>query len=247
LELAQEYNLETIAITDHDTVDAAIKIPVLSNGLKVIPGIEFSADFPSQYHMLGYFPSTDIPNTIEAAEKLKNAREDRMRTMVEQLQKKGYHIDYTDITKYASGSIGKPHVAQALVEKGYATDVEAAFSTILSKAEDTKRFKYKPKELIDIIHKDNGIAIIAHPNSLNFTHAEFNVFFLEQLKSGIDGLEVFYPSHSIDDIHFYKALTDDYNLSATAGSDFHGFKADSDIAEPSLLKPYSVWQGFKII
>lgn len=246
--LAQQWGLKTIAITDHDTIDS---VKLLKNnlprGLRIIPGIEFSARFDRHYHILGYFPSFDLPTIERASTRLKQGRYDRAICLIQNLQKKGYDIDMHEVSHIAgkNASIGKPHIAMALLNKGYAHSLDEVFNTIFKKVACVERFKFGAREIIDMIHESGGVAVIAHPKTLNFTPEQFEKFLRTQLNLGIDGIEVFYPTHTVDEIYFYKKLADEFELIVTAGSDFHGYEGEYAIAEISLIRPFDVWAGFE--
>lgn len=246
LDLSIDAGLQIISITDHDTIDGIADFNVAELPLKVIAGIEFSAEFDRHYHILGYFPNYHLPQIESACLKLKESRAVRARMLIEHLKDMGFAIDMTDIPEKNTeiSSIGRPHIASALVKKGYAKSIDEVFKKIFSRIESTARFKYSPKEIIDMIHKNKGIAVIAHPVLLRFDTTQFKSFLKRQINLGIDGIEAFYPMHTAEEIYFYKGIAQEYGLLTTAGSDFHGFDSRNLLTDVALIRPYGIWTGF---
>lgn len=223
---ARSAGLSYMAITDHDTVDGLRQLYehdlYPQPGIKIIPGIEMSAHHEvREIHILGY--NIDIYNK-ELAERLNDvveARWSRFSAMVEKLHDLGYDINETDVLEIADGStsISRSHIAQTMVKKGYFTSVRETFSQLLEKGRPAyvSHYRLAPEEVIDLIKNSGGTPILAHPG---LVHDDGLVEKL--LKSGIEGIEAIYPSHTEEDTRRYLAMADKYNLLVTGGSDFHG-------------------------
>ncbi|AZT90899.1 PHP domain-containing protein [Caldicellulosiruptor changbaiensis] len=227
VELAKEKGLFAIAITDHDTTDG-VKIALKKGqeiGLKIISGVEISADFEIEMHILGLF--IDVDNTLlqEKLKMLEGFRKERNPKIIEKLRKMGYDISMEDVEKVASGEvIGRPHIARVLVQKGYFDSTKAVFENLLGfgKPAYVKKEKLKPYEAIGAIKEAKGIAILAHPHKyLYLEEGPENVF--EELKEyGLDGIEVFHSEHTEKETRELLEIARKLDFVVSGGSDFHG-------------------------
>lgn len=224
---ARQAGLSYLAITDHDTVDGVAHLYengfYPTKGVRVIPGIEFSAHHPTrEIHVLGF--NVDIYNS-ELTDKLNDvteARWTRFSEMVAKLQKLGYDIREKDVLAVAgaSKSISRSHIGRVLVSKGYFKTVRDAFSELLQKGQPAyvPHYRLEVADIISLIHQAGGKAVLAHPKLI------WDDSLVEEIcRSGIDGIEVFYPQHNPEDTAHYLALAEKYQLLPSGGSDFHGF------------------------
>ncbi|WP_039766932.1 PHP domain-containing protein [Caldicellulosiruptor sp. F32] len=227
VELAKEKGLFAIAITDHDTTDG-VKIALKKGqeiGIKVISGVEISADFEIEMHILGLFIDVDNTSLQEKLKMLEVFRKERNPKIIEKLRKMGYDISMEDVEKVASGEvIGRPHIARVLVQKGYFDSTKAVFENLLGfgKPAYVKKEKLKPYEAIRAIKEAKGIAILAHPHKyLYLEEGPENVF--EELKEyGLDGIEVFHSEHTEKETRELLETAKKLDLIVSGGSDFHG-------------------------
>lgn len=227
---AKQSGISAIAVTDHDTVaglDEALEAGE-SMGVEVIAGIELSADYPREMHILGLFLDPHAPVLAEAMESLIAFRAQRNQKMIENLAAQGFDITADDCLRQKPGGslagLGRIHMALALVEKGYAETVKDAFAKYLTGGSEAyvARQKFSPGECIKLVHDAGGYAFLAHP-----IYSESNIERLEQLVTklqeiGLDGLECL---HSEQDEAFSEvcfSLCKRYGLMASGGSDFHG-------------------------
>lgn len=218
--------LTHIAITDHDTVDAIIalhRLDYLKNkNITMIPGIEFSTDLPShEVHVLGYF--VDIFNT-ELQSQLNVIvadRWDRVKRTIIKLADLGYIVDYERVVELAGGttSVGRPHIARVLVEKGYFASVTDVFNALLYKNGPAyvPHYKLDYQTVIKLIHQAGGISVLAHPGLIGD-----DLIVHEIIDAGIQGIEVYHPCHNADQTIQYLKMAEQYNKIITGGSDFHG-------------------------
>lgn len=228
IEKAKLIGLKTIAITDHDTI-GNVKMCIeegAKNGIRVITGVELSAEVADgEMHILGYGINPDNEEFNQVMELLRNAREERNRNIVEALNICGVMITYEDVVKKAQGlTIGKPHIAAAIVEKGYASNVTEAFVKFLTskKLKKISRKKLPPKSCIELINRAGGIAILAHPKSLGLSEAN-TIKKIKELKNyGLSGIEAYHSGNSLKESKTYKKIADELGLLITCGSDFHG-------------------------
>ena len=224
---ARQAGLSYLAITDHDTVDGVAHLYengfYPTKGVRVIPGIEFSAHHPTrEIHVLGF--NVDIYNS-ELTDKLNDvteARWTRFSEMVAKLQKLGYDIREKDVLAVAgaSKSISRSHIGRVLVSKGYFKTVRDAFSELLQKGQPAyvPHYRLEVADIISLIHQAGGKAVLAHPKLI------WDDALVEEIcRSDIDGIEVFYPQHNPEDTAHYLALAEKYQLLPSGGSDFHGF------------------------
>ncbi|NLB18169.1 MAG: PHP domain-containing protein [Syntrophomonadaceae bacterium] len=224
-----ELKLEGIAITDHDTVDGIISALeyIDKEGVEfdLIPGIELSIDFDlEEVHLLGYFIDYRNPQLLEKLILFRDARTQRAVKMVEKLNQMGLRVDYDRVREIAVGGlIGRPHVAQVLMEKGYVRTIKEAFEKYLGRGRSAyfPRYKLLPRESIKLIKECGGISILAHPG-----HIKDQRLVDEMICLGINGIEVFYPEHSEQQTSYYRELSQAKGLLITGGSDFHGESAE---------------------
>ena len=224
VDLAVQEGLDGVAITDHDTtkgIDRAIKRSTIYYNFTIIPGIEFSCVYKDEeVHILGYFIEYKSPELIKITDKLKNERIKRGYKIVDELNKTGLDINIDDVRKYAKNDfIGRPHIANALIHKGLANNVGEAFNKYLSKGKPgyVKRYKLSIEETIRLIHKIDGIAVLAHPGLLNEKGIINHV-----INSGIDGLEAIHSKHSKEESDTFIDISKKNDLIITGGSDCHG-------------------------
>ena len=218
---ANRNGLSVIAITDHDASDGCREIADPPGGLRVISGIEFSVDDEfSEVHLLGLGINTEEPQLTETVRILRADRVRRIEKMVDKLNHLGYDLSVDDIFQNVQlvQSAGRPHVAQALVTKGYFPSVKAAFDELLhhNGPAYVPHFKLSLSEAVGAIHTAGGLAIVAHPGLI-----EVEASLRAALASGIDGIEVFHPQHSLAQISQFSALAREKQWLVSGGSDFH--------------------------
>lgn len=222
---AKKIGLTYFAITDHDTVEG-VKF-LYENGLypdkgiKLIPGIEFSANHPEHdVHIVGY--NIDIYNGAlsEMIDEIVEARWERFSEIIKNLQAAKYNIREADVLKIAgdSKSVGRFHIAKALVKTGAFNTIREVFEKLLAKGKPAYAPRYFPEidKVIDVIHQAGGIATLAHPLLVG------DDGLVEEICAKIDCLEIYYPFHKPQDVQRYKILANKYNLMVSGGSDFHG-------------------------
>jgi predicted metal-dependent phosphoesterase TrpH len=222
VDAAARAGLSAIALTDHDTIAG---IPMAREArerlkLRVITGVELSAvEGDMETHMLGLHLS-DVTELEHRLAELRGMRLSRAAAMVERLNTLGVAVTMDEVLQHAAGgAVGRPHVARAIVAKGYAADFKQAFERYLGngRAAYVAKDKLSLADAIAIIHRAGGIAILAHPGSLGTRERIAALALL-----GLDGLEVLHPSHSWDDSQRLDALATEFHLVRSGGSDWHG-------------------------
>ncbi|SHH12721.1 hypothetical protein SAMN02745221_01745 [Thermosyntropha lipolytica DSM 11003] len=223
--------LEGVAITDHDTVDG-LHEAVLYNEKKnqnflFIPGIELNTEYGSdEVHILGYFIDYNNELLQKRLLEIREERLERAKKMVDKLRSMGLAINFEQVKKLAQGDlIGRPHVALALTEEGYVFSIKEAFDKYIGKGRPgyVPRYKFEPEEALDLINKAGGISVLAHPGLIKEQKKV-----MEIIDMGVEGLEVYYPEHSDNQIKNYLYLAERKGLLVTGGSDFHGTGSGED-------------------
>lgn len=233
---AKRIGLKTIAITDHDTI-GNLKLCIeegAKNGIRVIPGVEMSAEVSSgKMHILGFGINPDDEEFNKVMEMLREARMTRNLNIIETLNV-GFdiHITFDDVKKHAKGqTIGKPHIAAAIVDYGYASNVQDAFDKYLNskKLDKIDRKKLPPKSCIELINKAGGIAVLAHPTSLKLSDDDLFKKFKELKNYGLVGIEAYHSNISSKKSEIYKKMATELGLVISCGSDFHGLDIKNDV------------------
>jgi predicted metal-dependent phosphoesterase TrpH len=223
MKLAASLGLKTIALTDHDTtaaLDTAISLGA-NLGMEVIPGIELSAEDNGEVHVLGYFINY---YNDEFQAKLKHFRDTRLNRgelMVKRLAELGMPIEWERVLEIANGaSVGRPHFAEALKEKGYVSTVSEAFQKYLYNGGPAfvDRQKITPVEAVEMIQAVGGLAVMAHPTYVN----DLERILEDMVKAGLVGLETYYGHYDDETVARIHDLAKKYELVPTGGSDYHG-------------------------
>ena len=226
LQQAQAAGLKGIAITDHDTV-AGLKILQGTEGIAeadpvIVAGIEFSTDLPEhEVHILGYGIDPEHRELQEYLEMLVQDRLLRVGKMLAKLKQLGYSLEYRQVCDLAGESValGRPHVAKALIEKGYFSTVAEVFDQLLAKNGPAyvPHYKLTPADVIRLVHCIGGAAVLAHPGQIQ------NDDIVEELiGAGLDGLEVYHPHHTAAETETYRQWAVKNKMLITGGSDYHG-------------------------
>ncbi len=230
---AAEKGLNYIALADHDTVDgiaAAKKAAKAFPSLTVIPAIEISTDIPQgEVHMLGYFIDYKDPEFLARLEEFKDSRLRRAEKMVAKLADLGVTVAWERVLELAgSSTIGRPHIAQAMLEKEYVPSFKDAFDEYLGhgKPAYVERDKMLPAEAVEIIIKARGLAVLAHPLTTEDPEGLITVL----KPAGLVGLEAYYGEYNDEEVEGLLALAQKHNLIATGGSDFHGIAPEEETA-----------------
>jgi 3',5'-nucleoside bisphosphate phosphatase len=223
---AQSAGLDAIALTDHDTIAGTRSSDEMARkyGLRIIPGVEISISYdPGTLHILGYFPS--YPGEFEKIlERLQLARVVRLPRIIERLNALGMDISCSDITDISKGGqIGRPHVAKALMKKGYVRDFEEAFARYLGKGKPAyvEKDRMCSGEAIDAIQAAGGLPVLAHPFTLGLGRDELKAFIQGLKEQGLQGIEIFYPDHTKPQKKLFRELAQELDLVPTGGTDFH--------------------------
>ena len=255
VDLALKKKIEVLAITDHDEVGAIHPAMQHSNNfpIEIVAGVELSIEYQLQglghLHILVLFIDYNNEELITNLDKLKQARYDRIKIMVQKVKALGFDLDVNELEKYVGqGSAGRPHLARILVEKDIVKDIPDAFGKYLSKGRPAyvPKTKLSAQAAIDLIHHAGGLAIIAHPYSLGYaTYPEMGREILKLKAMGLDGLEAYYTSYNVYLTNWLLEFAKENNMLISGGSDFHGEpKPEIQLGSGSgnLSIPYSVYE-----
>jgi predicted metal-dependent phosphoesterase TrpH len=222
---AAKLGLAVISITDHDSVDGiapALKAAENHPPLRVIPGVECSTDVPhGEVHVLGYFIDYTNPELVIKLAAFRNSRKVRAQKMIDKLAGMGINIEWNRVEDIAgSGSVGRPHIAQAMLEKGYVPSLKEAFNRYIGREAPAyvEREKMTPEEVVQLTTRVGGLAVLAHPADIE--DLEHLIPRLQRV--GLVGMEVYYNNYPLRTTQYLASLAHKHALVATGGSDFHG-------------------------
>ena len=218
-------------MADHDTVAGVVPALTAAKAfpqLKIIPCVEISTDVPSgEVHILGYFVDYTDPEFIAKLEKMRLSRIERAQKMIARLRDLGINIEWQRVQKIAgNGAIGRPHIVKAMLEKGYISSFNEAFTKYIGRGGPAyvEREKLTPLEAVALILKAKGLPVMAHP----LTISDSETMIAELKVAGLVGIEVYYKDYTEDKINMLAKLARKYNLIATGGSDYHGLDATTE-------------------
>lgn len=228
IELAVDAGLSAAALTDHDTVRGVSRFlkAARQNGLFAFSGVEVSTSFaPGELHMLGY--GLDHRDSVLATQLdwIRRARQSRNEEVLHKLHKLGMPLRWSEIEACAGGDvIGRPHFAQAMVHRGYVRNTKEAFRRYLTRGAPAyaKRRTLTPADAIEVIGGAGGLAIMAHPFTVDLNRSELRDLLRDLADAGLAGVEVYYPQHTPDQMRAYLAICSELDLIPTGGTDFHG-------------------------
>lgn len=219
---AQGAGLTTIALCDHDSVAGIAEAldAGRSLGIGVIPGVELSAETDGiSVHVLGYFIDHTDAELGRLLATLREIRLDRARAIVQALAGGGYNLKLEDVLSFSDGgSVGRAHVAMALVDAGHVPSMGAAFSRLLGRGRPfyVPKPVAEPETVIAAIRAAGGLAVLAHPGISGTGHL------IEGLqKVGLEGIEAYHAQHSAEEREHFARIARDRGLVVTGGSDFH--------------------------
>lgn len=226
--MAVQNGLQALALTDHDTVEGVGEIQRLGkeSGITVLTGVEISTTLRQHtLHILGYGIDPTDPALHRWLQPLQEGRVKRNAVILAKLQGLGVAITAEEISDVSCcGQTGRPHIARLLIKKGVVDNFDAAFRQYLGRHKPAweSRFSYSAAETIDMIHRAGGLAVLAHPGQLDPEMRIQSLLIRELTLRGLDGLELYYPSHTRKTKKRLKAIAAEHNLLVTGGSDFHG-------------------------
>jgi predicted metal-dependent phosphoesterase TrpH len=239
IQMVAENGLKTISVTDHDSTEglaeayeAAKEFP----DLRIIPGIEMSADIPGdEVHVLGYFLDYHDEEFQAQLTEFRRGRVGRAKVMVDKLNAIGKPVEWERVLHFAGdGTVGRPHIALAMVEAGYFKEPKEAFEEYLGNdgLAYYDRPKLAPAAGVEMIKKVGGVPVLAHPTFMNDMEAGI----ANLKKVGLMGMEVYYAQYDDDTVRHLARLAKEYDLIPCGGSDYHGM-GNSGEPLPGTLGP----------
>jgi len=231
METAASKGVHVLSLTDHDTTEGLTEARAAAKrlGLRLVPGMEISTDVGKvDAHLLAYGFDVEAKELQDFMAQMRNGRKERLTKMVATLRELGMPIEESRVLEIAGeASVGRPHVARALVEMGHVASVQEAFDLWLGngKPADINRQRLEPSESIDLVHRHGGVVFIAHPI---FMGDDYSVP-VAQLKGwGVDGIETYYKNYLPEAVAFHEQLAERHGLARSGGSDYHGLGNPDD-------------------
>jgi hypothetical protein len=251
---ARRSGLEALALTDHDTTNGLEEALAAGRdlGLEVIPGCELSVDYPKgQMHIVGLWLPVNPRLLTEKLVYLRERRHSRNERIIAALQKAGIAIDYREVRDLAGeASIGRPHIARLLMDKGAVRDIQQAFDEYIGPGGRAyvPKDKLTPEVAIDLLSQEGATVILAHPFSLQISESELRRELSRLKEFGLEGMEAHYPEHTPGQTTLFLQLCREFDLLVSGGSDFHGsVKPDIRLGtgRSNLDLPYALVQTMK--
>ncbi|MBI2437290.1 MAG: PHP domain-containing protein [Lentisphaerae bacterium] len=227
---AERAQLSALALTDHDSLGGLERFTAAwaKTSVRGVPGVEISVDCqPSNatMHLLGYFIDQADAQLNEHINRLQEGRQRRNNEILKRLNAMGLALTLNEVAAFAGeNNVGRLHFAQALVARGYVHTNQEAFDKYLAKGKSgyVNRLRLTPANAVAMIRKASGVAVLAHPFTLNLSKPELAKCVDELVQAGLQGVEVYYPQHSPKMVRQYLELARQFHLVVTGGTDFHG-------------------------
>ncbi|MCL6451172.1 MAG: PHP domain-containing protein [Acetobacteraceae bacterium] len=235
-----------LGIADHDTLDGlpAAESAARSEGLEVVPGVEINTDYQQrEVHVLGYYPNLAHPPFLGLLRRLREGRTERLQRMLARLEEAGLPLSLERVLALAAGGpVGRPHVAQAMHERGYVRSIKEAFERYLGLGRPgyVERYRVTPQQAVEQILDARGVPVLAHPGLV-----ARDELVVELVEVGLKGLEVYHPDHKPADVRRYLELAQRLGLLVTGGSDCHGPAAGRPALLGSVRIPYVLLEKLK--
>ncbi|OGO50867.1 MAG: hypothetical protein A2148_07895 [Chloroflexi bacterium RBG_16_68_14] len=238
--LAYEQGVRVMALTDHDSTEGVAEARRAAEAypdFTLIPGVELGTDIPGgEVHVLGYFLEPDDPELQETLRRLREGRRGRGQGMVRRLRELGLDVTWEQVQRIAGdGAVGRPHVAQALLEKGYVSTVKEAFDKYIGRNGPAyvEREKLTPAEAVATIVRLGGVPCLAHPADLKDLEGT-----LTELKAaGLAAMEVFYKDYSPSTVAALADVARRFDLIPLGGSDYHGIFGQAEPLPGGMHSP----------
>ena len=253
--MASSLGLKAIALADHDTVDGIDEALAAGAacGLEVLPALEFSVAFGSytDVHLLGYLLDHRDPALLATLREFREKRETRGEAIVDRINEKLAFegrgaISSAEAAALAGGALGRPHIAQVLMAKGYARDMQDAFSHYLIPCDVPKRY-FPVEEALATVRRLGGVAVLAHPTTVTAERNTLTEVIDALCEMGLGGLEAFNNVCNEQESHFLRNYAEKKGLVWTGGSDYHGIEEGISMGtgRGSMAIPYSCVDGLQ--
>ena len=239
VERAAAQGIDVLGLTDHDTIDGWMEaVTALPRGMTLVPGVEVSAVWHEEdarigVHILGYLPEPTDPALFAALLRLRESRVRRGRIMVDRLVEAGYPITWPQVREYAAGAaVGRPHIAQALVDASVVDSVSGAFADLLNSASPYYMHKddIPALEAVALINAAGGVSALAHPLARRRGAVIGDADIAALAATGLAAVEVDHPDHSPEDRAHLAGVATDLGLIRLGSSDYHGANKPTPLA-----------------
>jgi predicted metal-dependent phosphoesterase TrpH len=244
--LAAKQRVRVLAVTDHDSTDGLPEAmqEAAQHGIEIVPGLEINCDVPgSEVHVLGYFVGWQAAWFQAFLREQRTERVARVHRIAERLTELGLPLTAEEIFAICQeGSPGRPHVARAMIKRGYVKSVREAFDRWLHTGgpASVPRRRLTPVEAVRVIRRADGVPVLAHPGL-----AQRDEMIPELVEAGLAGIETYYPEHSAKQIEGYRATCARLGLVATGGSDYHGSHTGRATTLGGAGVPAEVWPALQ--
>ncbi len=250
---AKKAGLAAISLTDHDVIDGVSEAMQRGEevGVEVIPGIELSAKFKTETHVLGYFVDLENPAFLEKLEEIRRVRMQRNYETAENLRKIGFPVTVEDAMELApNGIIGRAHFARVMANRGYVSSVKEAFDKYLANGKPgySTLQLLTPRDAVELIKAAGGMAFLAHLHLTRLEGEELYDFVRDLKDAGMDGIEGYYTEYTPEMQTEYQDLAKKLDLLISGGTDFHGaMKPHISIGRGlgNMEIPYSILEKMK--
>lgn len=226
IERAASRGVRVLGLTDHDTLGGLAAAVAAGErvGVRVLPGIELSSRGDGlSVHVLGYLPSVQPQPLADTLSRVISVRGNRNLAILERLAELGVPVEWDDVVRRARGTVGRPHIADAMVAAGHVTDRNEAFARYL--ADDAPAYvpvaALTPEEAVSLIARSGGAPVLAHPAHLELAPHALADYVDRLVAAGLRGIEAYRPEHDPELREELAGLAARRGLAATAGSDFH--------------------------
>ena len=230
IDSAIKNKIKYISLTDHDSISSQYVTRNSYDDLVIIPGIELSTEYNDmELHILGYFIDIENDDLKSLVNELNVQRIKRVEKILYNLKNYNINLKLDDLDIDHTSTVGRSHIANAMVKKGYFDNYKSAFRSYLVQGKPgyVKGFRLNYRECIDVINNCGGVPILAHPGQI-YRKIEVENILRELRCFGLKGIEVYHPSHSQGDINKFFNLSRKYKLCVSGGSDYHGRHIGSD-------------------
>lgn len=247
VDLAAAQGVRTMALTDHDTLEGLAEARVAAArhpGMRLIPGVELSCDVPgTEVHMLGLFVNPRHQPLLTSLEHMRRTRVSRGERIVEALRGLGAPIEWSRVRAIAGeASIGRPHIAAALIEAGHVANIDEAFAKYLGRNSPAyvERERLEPEAAIALVRDASGLAVFAHPPFTDGYEARAE----SMAAAGLWGLECYYRFYTPETVATLSGLAARLGLAASGGSDYHGAGRDNEVLPGRFDFPEQAAEAF---
>ena len=242
---AKEVGLKAIGIVDHDTIEGIPEAIQTGKtcGIEVVPGVELSSKYRNKdIHILGYYLNPEHESLLDYLKKFRDERYRRAVKMVKNLNRLGLKLSMDDVESKAHGdSLGRPHLAEVLMERGYVETFQEAFHKYIGYGSSAYEEKYRilPEEAIRLISEANGLSFLAHPG---YSLQDSDIAYF--IKSGLDGIEVLHPNLNENRTQHLQEIAKMNHLLMSGGSDCHGGR-NGKLLIGNYSVPYAILNDMK--